>query len=303
MIKGELAEQAAQLVADRTPFVIATVVGSRRPTSVRPGDTAVVLSDGTIEGFVGGVCAESSVRLYSLRALETGEPVLLRLMPGDGVTENDESLDDAVIEHNPCLSGGALEIFLEPQVPSARVVIVGSSPTALAVEKVAAAAGYYAARLAAEEAHPSGGDAAVIVASHGAGEERVLAEALQAGVAYVALVASARRGEAVRAGLEVPEALRAQLHTPAGLSIGAQTPEETAISILAELVADRHSHPDRGAVTSAPVRSAVDPVCGMEVAVTAATPSFEVDGERVFFCSEGCRDAYAGQHAGHGVPS
>ena len=303
MIKGELAERVARLVEDRTPFVIATVVGSRRPTSVRPGDTAIVLVDGTIDGFVGGVCAESSVRLYSLRALETGEPLLLRLVPGDGGTESDDLLEGAVIEHNPCLSGGSLEIFLEPQLPAARVVIVGSSPIARAVERVAAAAGYDAARLAADEAHTSGGDAAVIVASHGAGEERLLAEALEAGVPYVALVASSRRGEAVRAELDVPEALRAQLHTPAGLAIGARTPEEIAISILAELVADRHAHPDRGARTSAPVASAVDPVCGMQVALTAATPSLEVDGERVFFCGEGCRDEWARQHAGHAAPS
>src|SRR5436305_8234293 len=118
MIKGELVERVARLTADRTPFVITTVVGSRRPASVRPGDTAVVLADGTIEGFVGGVCAESTVRLYSLRALETGEPVLLRLMPGDGGGETHESPEGAVIEHNPCLSGGTLEIFLEPQLPS-----------------------------------------------------------------------------------------------------------------------------------------------------------------------------------------
>src|SRR5947199_9488708 len=141
MIKGELAERVARLVEDRTPFVIATVVGSRRPTSVRPGDTAVVLADGTIDGFVGGVCAESSVRLYSLRALETGEPLLLRLVPGDGGTEADDPLEGAVIEHNPCLSGGSLEIFLEPHVPAARAVIVGSSPIARAVARVAAAAG------------------------------------------------------------------------------------------------------------------------------------------------------------------
>jgi xanthine dehydrogenase accessory factor len=307
MIKGELAERVARLVEDRTPFVIATVVGSRRPTSVRPGDSAVVLADGTIDGFVGGVCAESSVRLYALRALETDEPLLLRLVPGDGPgdggTEPDDSLEGAVIEHNPCLSGGSLEIFLEPQLPAARVVIVGSSPIARAVQRVAAAAGYDAARLAADEAHPSGGDAAVIVASHGAGEERLLAEALEAGVPYVALVASSRRGEAVRAELQVPEALQAQLHTPAGLAIGAHTPEEIAISILAELIADRHAHPDRGGVTSAPVASAVDPVCGMQVAVTAATPSLEVDGKRVFFCGEDCRDAWASQHAGHAAPN
>src|SRR5579864_154018 len=178
MIKGELVERVAQLTADRTPFVIATVVGSRRPTSVRPGDAAVVLADGTIEGFVGGVCAESTVRLYALRALETGEPLLLRLVPGEGGTESDESLDGAVIEHNPCLSGGALEIFLEPQLPAARLVVLGDSPIALAVEEVAAAAGFDAARAGAQDVHPSGEDAALIVASHGNGEEQALAEAL-----------------------------------------------------------------------------------------------------------------------------
>src|SRR5579859_4046853 len=290
MIKGELVERVARLSADRTPFVIATVVGSRRPTSVRPGDTAVVLADGTIEGFVGGVCAESSVRLYSLRALETGEPVLLRLVPGDGGTENDQSLDDAVIEHNPCLSGGALEIFLEPQVPAARVVVVGDSPIARAVEKVAAAAGFDAVRSDVEDVHPSSGDAGVVVASHGAGEERVLAEALTAGVGYVALVASVRRGEAVRAELEVPDALRAQLHTPAGLAIGARTPEEIAISILAELIGEQNTHAV-GARAPAPAAMAVDPVCGMSVAVSGATLSLEIDGERVYFCGAGCREA------------
>jgi xanthine dehydrogenase accessory factor len=298
MIKGELAEHVERLVSDRTPFVVATVVGARHPTSVRPGDSAVVLSDGTIDGFVGGVCAESSVRLYSLRALETGEPLLLRLVPGDGGTESDESLDGAVIEHNPCLSGGTLEIFLEPRVPPARIVIVGTSPIALAVEKLAGSAGYDAVRPPPDDAHPVSGDAAVIVASHGNSEERVLSEALIAGVPYVALVASTTRGEAVRAELEVPEALRAQLHTPAGLAIGARTPEEIAISILAELVADHHAHPDRTALVSA-----VDPVCGMEVAVTDATPSLERDGERVYFCGDGCRTEYAKQHAGHGAPS
>src|SRR5438270_2613586 len=156
MIKGELVERVARLVTDRTPFVVATVVGSRRPTSVRLGDTAVVLADGTVEGFVGGVCAESSVRLYSLRALETGEPMLLRLVPGDGGTENDESLDGAVIEHNPCLSGGALEIFLEPQLPAAQVVVLGDSPIAQAIEKIAQAAGYDAARPGAQDVQLSG---------------------------------------------------------------------------------------------------------------------------------------------------
>ncbi len=306
MIKGELADRAERLARDRVPFVIATVVGARRPTSVRPGDSAIVLQDGTIDGFVGGVCAESTVRLYSLRALETGEPLLLRLVPGDGESGTEDLVEGAVVEHNPCLSGGALEIFLEPQLPAPRIVVIGSAPIAAALERLARAADYEVTHAEADDDQALASAAAVIVASHGNGEERLLSDALTAGVPYVALVASATRGAAVRAELEAPEELRAQLHTTAGLRIGADTPAEIAISILAELVAERHAHPDRRAVaraTEASVVSGVDPVCGMTVAVTAATLHLDVGGERVYFCCEHCRDAYARQHAEHGAAS
>ena len=299
MIKGELAHHAKRLTDERVPFVIATVVRARRPTSVRPGDSAIVLGDGTIEGFVGGVCAESTVRLYSLRVLETGEPLLLRLIPGDGGSDTDDPIDGAIVEHNPCLSGGSLEIFLEPQLPAARIVIVGSAPIALALAKLGGAADYDVFHATAgDDIHPGDGDAAVIVAAHGNDEERVLSEALATGVPYVALVASPTRGAAVRAALELPDELRAQLHTPAGLDIGARTPAEIAISILAEVVAEHHARP---AAASTPGETAVDPVCGMQVAVTGSTPQLRVNGERVFFCGGHCRDAYAEQHAVHGA--
>jgi xanthine dehydrogenase accessory factor len=323
MIRGELSSRTSALVQARTPFVLATVVRARRPTSVRPGDAAVVLGDGTIDGFVGGVCAESSVRLYALRALETGEPLLLRLVPGDGDDGDAGEADDgAVVEHNPCLSGGSLEIFLEPNLPAAQLVIVGGSPIARALERLAAAAGYDCAALdagggpAAPDLDAGGGPqapgleraAAVVVASHGSGEEAVLTAALRAGVPYVALVASPRRAAAVRAELELAPELTAQLHSPAGLDIGARTPEEIAVSILAELVAEHHAHPftatvsDGGAVPEevvAPAPAAVDPVCGMRVAVSAATPQLPLDeGRTVYFCGTGCRDAYARRHAG-----
>lgn len=283
MISRELAERVARLDAERVPYALATVVGAVRPTSVRAGDRALVLGDGTIEGFVGGVCAESSVRLHALRALETGEPLLLRLVPDDAPEAAAGLVEGAVVEHNPCLSGGTLEIFLEPCVPAPRVLVVGDAPIARAVERVAAAAGYVALRGRAGDVRASRGDAAVIVASHGAGEDQVIADALAAGVPYVALVASAVRGSAVRAALDVPEGLREQLHTPAGLALGARSPGDIAISILAELVASQHAEP-MGAG-----REAVDPVCGMTVAVSNATPSLH---DSVFFCSERCRDAY-----------
>ena len=119
MIKGDLVQRMEQLLADRVPFVTATVVRAAKPTSVRPGDAALVLADGTIEGFVGGVCAQASVRLHAARALETGEAVLLRLLPGRAA-ERRPSHDGVVVAHNPCLSGGSLEIFLDPQLAAPR---------------------------------------------------------------------------------------------------------------------------------------------------------------------------------------
>src|SRR4051812_49984093 len=112
MIKGDLAARMERLVAARAPFVTATVVRAMSPTSVRPGDSALVLADGTIDGFVGGVCAQASVRLHAARALETGEAVILLLEAGGGCEEKDE--DGLVVHRNPCLSGGTMEVFLQP---------------------------------------------------------------------------------------------------------------------------------------------------------------------------------------------
>ncbi|MGH2895904.1 MAG: XdhC family protein, partial [Solirubrobacteraceae bacterium] len=278
MIQGDLAIHVQSLLAERTPFVLATVVRARRPTSVRPGNAAVVLPDGTMEGFVGGVCTESSVRLHALRALETGDPLLLRLVPEDGDADGVDAIDGAVVERNPCLSGGALEIFLEPHLPAVRLVVVGGSPIAEAIVAVAQASGYdilrgaggvvsTGARVGGVELVELAGAAAVIVASHGNGEEAVISEALRTGVGYVALVASPKRGAAVRAALDVPEELAALLHTPAGLDIGARTPAEIAISILAEMIGCQHADPGpRRPEASAPAPSVVavatDPVCG-----------------------------------------
>ena len=243
MIGSHLSQELQRLTAGREPFALATVVRARRPTSVRPGDSALVRRDGSIDGFVGGVCAESSVRLHALRAMETGEALLLRLVPDTGDDAVPEAGEGAVLERNPCLSGGSLEIFIEPHVPAVALVIAGETPIARALEAVARAAGYDCVRAAAPDTELLTGAAAVVVASHGHGEEAALATALTEGVPYVALVASPRRGAAVREELDVPEQLRAQLHTPAGLDIGARTPAEIAVAILAELIERRHADP------------------------------------------------------------
>jgi xanthine dehydrogenase accessory factor len=311
----------------QAPFVAATVVRAQSPTSVRAGDSAIVRPDGAIEGFVGGTCAEASVRLYSLRAMESGEPVLLRILPGaaEGQPEAEEG---SVTVKNPCLSGGALEVFLEPHLPAPTMRVAGSAPIAVALADLAGRVGYAVESGQADLARPTPDDAAVVVASHGHDEERVLTEALRSGVPYVALVASEVRGQAVRESLDVSEEERARLHTPAGLEIGAETPEEIALAILAEVVALRpagvsgrvprpaagmDTERDRPALTTpadprAPAQApqpvviatetAIDPVCGMEVAVSEASIHLERDGDLFYFCSEGCRDTFSAQ----GVP-
>jgi xanthine dehydrogenase accessory factor len=280
---ADLAPRAKELSDRRVPFVQAVVVRAQRPTSVRPGDAAIVHADGSIEGFVGGACAETSVRLHGLRVLETGEPLVLELRPDEAAS--DDVREGVVTAHNPCLSGGELEIFLEPCLPAASMLIAGDGPIAEALADLAGRVGFH---VTSPELAPDA--AAVVVAAHGRDEEELLAEALRQGVPYVALVASPKRGNAVRASLELPEELRRQLHSPAGLDIGARTPAEIAVSIVAEILAERQRLPAHP-VTAAPA-TAIDPVCGMGVAVTDAAISLERDGEHVYFCSEGCRERY-----------
>jgi xanthine dehydrogenase accessory factor len=287
--------RAEELRQRREPFVRATVVRAMRPTSAHAGNTALVLSDGEIDGFLGGTCVEASVRDYGLRSLSTREPVLLRVVPGEPSHLQQEG---AVEVNNPCLSGGTIEIFLEPQLPPPRVLVIGSTPVAEALAALGAVLDFDVQLASGTAAEPRSGDAALIVASLGREEEPALEAALRAGVPYIALVASVSRGSAVLASLEVDEDLRARVHSPAGLALGGKMPAEIALSILAELVSERaaaraggDAAPAVSAPGTAPAR-AMDPVCGMSVAAVEASLHTDVDGVRVYFCAPGCKKAF-----------
>jgi xanthine dehydrogenase accessory factor len=281
-----MTSRALELATAGIPYVEATVVRCAAPTSARAGDRAIVLGDGTIEGFVGGSCADATVRLQALRALETGEPLLVRILPGEADGPSDE--EGAVVVANPCLSGGALELFLEPHLPALRVAVAGESPVARAFAALAEPLGIRA-RLDAL-AEPC--DFAAVIASLGHDDEDAVRRGLDAGCEYVGLVASHKRGAAVLEALReggVSEAALARVHTPAGVPIRAHTHAEIALSVLAELVAVRRAPavPSVGVVLDRP-REAVDPVCGMTVVVGPDTPTA---GDAAF-CCEGCREAW-----------
>lgn len=294
-------DTAAELTRTREPFVQATVVRAQKPTSTHAGDTALVRADGSIDGFVGGACAEASVREYGLRVLSANEPLLLRIVPGEVPATTE---DGAVTVANPCLSGGAVEIFLEPRVPAPRVLVVGESPIAEALVELGRPLGFAVELVPGEEAAPRADDAALVVASHGRGEEPALTAALRLGVPYVGLVASRIRGAAVLAALDVPDDQRARVHSPAGLDIGGRTAAEIALSILAQVVAERRTaeRTARRTAVAAPA-SAIDPVCGMTVAAVHSSPHVEIDGTTTWFCCEGCRTAFLADPGRYAVAS
>ena len=286
--RHDLATRAAALTAAGTPFVWATVVRAARPTSAKPGDSAIVLGDGQLDGFVGGDCAESTVRVQALEVLAAGETRLLRIAPEEGPGE-----DGVVRVHNPCLSGGTLDIFLEPSVPLPLVLVYGHAPIATALLRADRMFGQQVRALATAQAPLPEGVSAVVVASHGNDEVPVLSAALRAGVPYVGLVASRRRGPAVLAALPVDDGLRDRVHTPAGLDIGAHSPPEVALSVLAEIVATR-ARPAVDAHRPEPdvVATAVDPVCGMTVVASTSSLHAETPEGIVYFCGSGCRTAF-----------
>lgn len=198
-----IARRMHDLTVSRAPFVHATVVRAQDPTSARPGDDAVILPDGTIEGFVGGMCAESSVRAAALDALRDGTALLLRVLP-DGAPAFPDTPGARVVV-NPCHSGGALEIFLRPVLPVPVLGLVGDTPISAAVATLAAFLDF---EVATSGDHS--GATAVVVAGLGKGEQDAVRAALDAGVGHIALVASRTRGAAVLDELALSDAERAR---------------------------------------------------------------------------------------------
>ena len=289
-----LHERAEALRADGVPFVHARVVLAERPTSAKPGDEALVLADGTIEGFVGGQCSQATVRAQGLEALRSGAAILLRISP-----EPEPDQPGKTVVHNACLSGGTLEIFMEPVLPSPTVGIVGDSPTARAMTTVGAALGYEVVTWSLAGMRTTD---AVVVASHGFDEEQALVDALSAGIPYVGLIASPKRGRAVLDSLDIEDGLKERVHTPAGLDIGARTPEEIALSIFAQIIEER-AVPNRirslPLAMEAPSATAIDPICGMTVAAVPSSIHAEVDGTTWYFCCPGCRTTFLADPTAH----
>jgi xanthine dehydrogenase accessory factor len=279
--------EAGRLAAEGRAFALATVVRVERPASTKRGDRALVTGDGEVHGWVGGACSEPIVVREALRALGEGTPRLVRIgPPGTELTEG----EDVVSADSACASEGTVEVLIEPTLPAPLLAVVGDGPAARTLTELARTIGWRVTTELAERAD------AVVVASMGTRDEDALADALVLHSDYVALVASARRASAVLATLRergLSEAELARVRSPAGLDLGPSTQEEIAVAILAELVAWRHA---REPVASTVVE-AVDPVCGMTVAVEGARVTTLHDGMTYYFCCDHCRARFEAEPA------
>ena len=305
---------AQELRGRGVSFAIATVVRAVRPTSGRPGYQAIVREDGSHVGWVGGACTEDLLVAEARAAIAAGTPRLLRVAPGASAGTPEEGV---VTRPMTCQSGGTVEIFIEPHSPKPTLVIVGDSPVATSLATLGPVVGFRVV-LVAPRAEPSelpevdelvreveqlprylSPSSFAVVASMGKYDELALLAVVRAPVAFAGLVASRKRAQSVFAALREEGATDAQIarvRNPVGLDIAASTPEEIALSILAEITRTRRTAPP---ASPAPVAAdprgapeAIDPVCRMTVETSTPLRATHA-GATYYFCSDGCRRKFA----------
>jgi len=304
-------QQATELARRGEPFALATVVWRQAPSSSQQGAKALITAAGELHGWIGGACAEPTVIRAAREVIGTGTARLLLL--GDREQFGYETAagdlpDGMTFVPIACQSEGALEVYIEPVLPVPHLVVVGDSPMASTLADLARTLGWQTDLIAGQDFTVAAASqrSLVVVATQGHDDEGVLERAVAARPAYLGLVGSHKRGEAVLGYLADRGADRetlSRVHVPAGLDLGPTTHQEIAVAILAELVKLRAAGalvtPGHAGLTqSGPVPAArqvpqaTDPVCGMSVDVGAGTRSTRRDGTTYYFCSAGCQQAF-----------
>lgn len=316
----EFFAKAHELSQKGDPFATAMVVRAERPTSGKPGDKAIVTRDGVMYGWIGGSCAQPAVIREALAALEDHRSRLIRITPDPGSEPSPEGIQEIPMT---CFSGGTIDVYIEPQDPQPRLLVVGHLPVAKALVHLGRAMSYHTIAVDPETGGAGLEDADqvltdlddladwiheltyVVVATHGHYDEPALERALAAGARYVGLISSPKRAKPIvehlrREGFGDEEL--ATLHAPAGLDLGSRRGDEIALSILAEIVQLRRQAEKAAAEASESTpaeteeaggpETATDPICGMSVQIEGAHHTYEHEGTVYYFCCGGCRTKF-----------
>ena len=360
-------EQAGELTRRGEAFALATVVWRQGPSSGQQGSRAIITASGELHGWIGGACAEPVVIREAQQVISKGEPRLLLLgtpeqfastgqfasgattpkplrarpddtkaapgsfpgaeQPADTAQVGAAMPEGMVFVPISCQSEGALEVYIEPMLPTPHLVIVGRSPMAHTLAELAGALGWRTALIDGPDFSAADADerSMVVVATQGHGDEEAVEQAVAARPAYLGLVGSRRRGASVLGYLTdrgVPSDQLDRVRVPAGLDLGRTSHQEIAVAILAELVQLRAAGGLSPTAPAAPAASgraassarpaeaepagsvplaqapaqadpaqadAVDPVCGMTVTAGPAGHPLAYDGITYYFCRAGCR--------------
>jgi len=326
LVPDSILDQAARLRTEEQPFVIATVVAYKSPQSARPGSKAIILPDGSIDGWIGGGCVQPIVIREAQNALQSGKPKLVTISP-DSAHDDWKGVQSYQMT---CQGGGSLEIYLEPVLPKPELLIVGNSPIAqilcgmgkLLEFKVVVAdpeasqdrfpeADLVLTDLAEARSRIAPGSY-VVVATMGTGDEEGLEAVVATTPKYLGFVASKEKAKGLfqyLGGKGVPAEHLERIKCPAGLELGGETLPEIALSVMAGITQLRRRHSeqpsDHGKHTqksSLPVMSAStdsresslsrDPVCGMTVDPASARYQSRFEAATFYFCCIRCKESF-----------
>ncbi|MEM9433980.1 MAG: XdhC family protein [Pseudomonadota bacterium] len=248
ILDADLADAAQELRARHLPFAFATIVRTAGATAAKPGAKALLSADGNIvHGWLGGGCTRGAVKRAAVEALQNGAPQLISVAPEDLLAEKGvapgDTVDGTRFARNGCPSRGTVDIFIEPCLPMPELVVIGTSPVAQALSTHAPQFHWSVSSAFASEPVDAQ-QKFIVIATQGQGDLDALTAALSVDAAYVAFVGSSRKFATLAERLHSvgigPEKTKS-VNAPAGLDLGAVTPEEIALSILAQLLRVRRT--------------------------------------------------------------
>ena len=314
MFDDTLMEEIRLQQAKNEVAALAVVVRREAPTSGKPGDKALITANGTIKGWIGGGCTRGIIIKEALEAIEELTPRLVRVQPSTDMPESSGVKNYKMT----CMSGGSVEVYIEPLMPVTKITVFGRSHIAKALCEIGHVAGFsisVVSNLADDDMFPQAASITllndfkadqrthnfVVVCTQGDHDTESLRAALDTKPKYISFVASRKKANSVLMTLKregVPHEQLVSVKTPAGLDIQAKTPQEVAISILAEIIQVKRQNEiraeDKAKSVSQPLSDDlyINPVCKIPVQKSTAKHVIEYNSEKVYFCCDGCKDSF-----------
>lgn len=314
MLDENIFEQLESLRRQDRTAAVAVVVNRKSPTSGKPGDKALITEEGEVHGWIGGGCTKGIVIKEAIASLKDQKPRLVKIAPGADVQSEQQGVKTYSMM---CQSEGSVDVYIEPMIPPSKIFILGRSHIAKALCEIGAAAGYdmtVISDLSEHEMFPKArkfqalsefdnsqvkASDFVVVCTQGEDDEKSLSAAVKSAANYVAFVSSHRKANSIYRTLKsqgIPIEDLAQIKTPAGLDLNAKSPQDVAISILAQIVQEKQAPAkdtnEEEAFAALNEDLYMNPVCKIPVQKSTAKHVLEHKGEKVYFCCDGCKVSF-----------